>query len=42
MYTGWWVNDEKEGLGRVIFDSGNIYEGYLVEGVAHGQGKNLN
>lgn len=39
FYIGWWINDEKEGLGRVIFDSGNIYEGYWVEGVAHGKGE---
>lgn len=39
FYIGEWRYDEKEGYGRLVLESGNIYDGNWVNSVAHGKGK---
>jgi MORN repeat len=38
FYIGEWRYDEKEGYGRLVLETGNIYDGNWVNSVAHGKG----
>jgi hypothetical protein len=42
FYIGEWRYDEKEGYGRLVLESGNIYDGNWLNSVAHGKGKTIN
>lgn len=39
FYIGEWKFDEKDGYGRLVLESGNVYDGEWVDSVAHGKGE---
>lgn len=41
FYIGEWKEDEKDGYGRLVLETGNVYDGEWVDSVAHGKGNNL-
>ena len=39
FYIGEWRANLKEGYGRLVLESGNVYEGWWSDSVAHGPGE---
>ena len=38
MYEGQWLNDEKHGKGKEMYNDGATYDGRFHEGARHGAG----
>ena len=41
IYEGHFLNDERHGFGRFIWDDGEYYVGYWKDGYMSGQGKRV-
>jgi hypothetical protein len=41
MYQGYWSkeNNERQGIGAIVWDDGSMYEGYWVDGQPEGPGR---
>eukprot|EP01032_Pedospumella_encystans_P018979 gene18979-21589_t len=40
-YEGQWLNDVREGKGRLTYSDGRVYDGQFKEGKKHGLGKSI-
>jgi hypothetical protein len=39
LYEGEWLNDKKNGKGKLFYEDGDYYEGNFVNDKRHGEGK---
>jgi hypothetical protein len=39
LQEGFWIKDMFQPVGRIIYFNGDLYEGQLIDGLAHGKGK---